>query len=472
MNLTLPPSWKSRLLDIRFWIIVFFIVRLYGITNPPLDSATVWRQCDVLMIARNFYEGDSNILYPKIDIGSNLNGTITGSEFPIYNYVIFLISQIFGYENWYGRLINLIITSVAVFYLHKIMSRYFSKEAAFNSSVLLLASGWFSYSRITIPDIFAASLCIVALYFSLKFFETGKKTHLLIFTLLALIGCLAKISASSLLTVLLIPFLSKDNLLSRKIAIGFSAIVILAAVVTWYFFWVPYLNSLGTTYFFMGLPMSEGWQHIVEEPAKFAKRFYDDPLKYTGSILLLTSIYLCFKHKKFLAVFAFLIPLVAYSLFVLKSGKWFYINGYYFLMIVPPIVVLCGFGLSLFKNKSLQILFLIIVALENIGNQAHVFEIKKPYVPYITLEQVFDDLGSTRKELIAVGCDDCSSASIYMSHRKGWILASADFANDNIEKLKNAGLKYILIQKTLHGITVDIPYEQIYDSEDYRIYKL
>ena len=472
MNSTISSPWQSKLWDIKFWIVLFFIVRLYGITNPPLESASVWRQCDVLMIARNFYEIDSNIFYPRIDVGENLNGTITGSEFPIYNYIIFLVSQIFGSSHWYGRLINLIITSVAVLYLYKIVSKYFNKEAAFNSSILLLVSGWFSFSRITIPDVFAASLCIIALYFSMRFCETGKKIHLLNFTILALLGCLSKISASSFLTVLLLPVLSRDLLLNRKIALSLSAVVIVALVVAWYFFWVPHLNSIGAGYFFMGLPLKEGIQDLIEEPGKFAKRFFDSPLKYTGSALLISSIYLSFKYKNFLALFAFLISIAAFSIFVLKSGKWFYINGYYFLMLVPPIVLLAGFGLSLVKNKTLQIIILIMVGIENIGNQVHVFEISKFYTPYITLEKTFDELGASRKELIAVGCDDCSSAAIYMSHRKGWILQAEQLDALHIKTLQKGGLKYILIQKKLHGINVDFPYQVIYNSEDFKIYKL
>ena len=69
-------KYKAKLLllskDIRFWIILLFIIRLYGITNPPLDAASTWRQTDVLMIARNFYEIDSNILFPRTDSAGDL----------------------------------------------------------------------------------------------------------------------------------------------------------------------------------------------------------------------------------------------------------------------------------------------------------------------------------------------------------------------------------------------------------------
>ena len=40
--------------DIRFWILLFFVFRLYGITNAPLEIGHSWRQSLTNMIARNF----------------------------------------------------------------------------------------------------------------------------------------------------------------------------------------------------------------------------------------------------------------------------------------------------------------------------------------------------------------------------------------------------------------------------------
>ena len=99
--------------DIRFWIILFFFIRLIGITNPPLEIGHNWRQTTVTMVSRNFLETDNNIFYPRIDIAGNKTG-ITGMEFPLFNYLTYLVSEIFGYQHWYGRLINLIISSLGL----------------------------------------------------------------------------------------------------------------------------------------------------------------------------------------------------------------------------------------------------------------------------------------------------------------------------------------------------------------------
>ena len=139
--------------DIRFWIILYFLLRLYGITFPPIETNHGWRQTTVNMVARNFLEIDANILYPRIDVAGDKTG-ITGMEFPLLNYLIYLMSSLFSYEHWYGRLINLMVSSFGVWYFYKTLKKYFSVEVCFNATIILLSSIWFSYSRKIMPDTF------------------------------------------------------------------------------------------------------------------------------------------------------------------------------------------------------------------------------------------------------------------------------------------------------------------------------
>lgn len=84
---------KEIIKDIRFWILLLFIVRLIGISNPPLEVGHNWRQTTVTMVSRNFLEIDNNILYPRIDIAGEKTG-ITGMEFPLLNYTIYIVSKV------------------------------------------------------------------------------------------------------------------------------------------------------------------------------------------------------------------------------------------------------------------------------------------------------------------------------------------------------------------------------------------
>ena len=145
---------KAKALPRIVWMIVLFgLVRLYGITNPPLEVSHAWRQTTVTMVARNFYEVDPNILYPRIDISEDLTG-ITGMEFPLLNYLIFLMSEVFGYAHWYGRLINLIVSSLGCWFFYRLLRKYFDEVISFSSTFILLVSLWFCYSRKIMPDTF------------------------------------------------------------------------------------------------------------------------------------------------------------------------------------------------------------------------------------------------------------------------------------------------------------------------------
>ncbi|MBL0316581.1 MAG: hypothetical protein IPP69_12655 [Flavobacteriales bacterium] len=92
-----------------------FVIRLFHITNPPIEVAHNWRQTTSLMVARNYYQLDHNILYPTIDECGNKRGVI-GMEFPLIPYGAYIMSVPLGYDHWYGRLISLMIVSFGIWF--------------------------------------------------------------------------------------------------------------------------------------------------------------------------------------------------------------------------------------------------------------------------------------------------------------------------------------------------------------------
>ena len=155
---------------IEFWIVIFFLLRLFFVANPPLEIGHNWRQVTGLMVSRNFLEVDANILYPRVDDHAGKTGII-GMEFPFMNYLYFLLAKLFGYTHWYGRLINLIAASFGILFFHKLVVKFFSEKTAFFSSLALLGSIWFSFSLKMMPDIFSISLMLVALFYAATYFE-------------------------------------------------------------------------------------------------------------------------------------------------------------------------------------------------------------------------------------------------------------------------------------------------------------
>jgi hypothetical protein len=143
-----PPRARATLQkqfsDIRFWILLCFFVRLLGITNAPLEVGHNWRQTLGTMVIRNFYETEANIFYPRIDIGGDESG-ITGMEFPLFNYIGYLLCLLFGYQHWYGRLINLVVSSFGLYMFYRLIRDYMKDDRlAFYSTISLIFSLWFA----------------------------------------------------------------------------------------------------------------------------------------------------------------------------------------------------------------------------------------------------------------------------------------------------------------------------------------
>jgi hypothetical protein len=460
--------------DIRFWILLFFVLHLSTITLPPLEPNSTWRQTDGLMIARNFFEHNANILYPTTDVTGEKAG-IVGCEFPILNYLISILSFVFGYQHWYGRFINLIASSFGIFFFFKLIKNYFGQPAAFNSAVIVLSSIWFTYNRTNIPDTFALSLCIISLYYAVQYLEKEKVYHLLIFFILGLVGCLSKITAATILTVLAVPYFLTQSTWRAKGSLLLLSSVILTSVCVWYFYWVPYLNEISggvDGHFFMGMPIRHGIHLLLSNLPLTLKRFYDTPFKFVGFFVFLIGLYFVIKRKKWLPLALFLIPFTAYLVMLPKLAIGWHIDAYYVIMFIPPMAFIMGWGLTQFDRKIITVIALLGIGVEGVANQIHVLEIRYPFNTLENLETVVDKVTS-RTDLIGInGLSYGDPTPMYMAHRKGWVTNTESFSNSEfLESIRKKGCKYIVMVKKIYG-EVPLNLATVYDSDDYRIYDL
>jgi 4-amino-4-deoxy-L-arabinose transferase-like glycosyltransferase len=477
----LPPismEWKKYLnyKDIRFWLSLLFIVRLYAITIPPLEFQHPWRQADGLMIARNFYETDPNIFFPRVDTAGEKSG-ITGSEFPILNYLIYMVSLVFGYQDWYGRLIVLIFSTLGSFYFYKSIRKFFEEDVAFYAAIILTASYWFSYSRKIFPDCFSAGLCLMALYFVLEYLENGKRKHLLFYLFLGAVGCLSKISSALLLSALAIPIFFVKYPLRRKMWTSLVSSIILLSISGWYFLWVPYLNeSFGYgDHFTTGCPLlSMGWEEIKATWRQVLRRLYIVPMKYLGFAVFIGSLlYVLFKQQW--AVFSlFIIPYLCFLFIILKTGKNVVSDQYYVLCVIPVMAFISGFGLGHLPSKKIALIILMVIAVENIGDQINEFRIHKMNKAFENLEAAVDSV-SNRQDLFVINSGPHCPTAMYAAHRKGWTVWSFNLVDQAfMNEIKGKGCKFVLVCKKMYGddndIKLDLP--QIFESADFRIYTL
>lgn len=458
---------RTILSDIRFWIIIYFLIRLIGITNAPLEIAHNWRQSLTNMIARNFLEIDSNILYPRIDMAGNSSGII-GSEFPLFNYLVFLVSSIFDYTHWYGRLINLTISSFGIYFYFLLIEKLFNKRIAFSSTIVLLSSIWFAYSRKIMPDTFSVSLVIIGLYYCYTYIETGTKFTLLSAFLFITLGVLSKIPALSLVSAIGIVFFIKGIPFYRKINILVAITLSTIIVFIWYFYWVPYL--VNTYHFQLYFPKGiiEGINEIkVFLPQLFEKFYFSALHSYIALIFFILGIYLFFKKSSRMYTIGLSMITLVFLVFIIKTGAVFPFHSYYIIPFVPVMSFITGYGLLIIPRRFLFIP-LVLISIEGIANQQDDFFIKKSKMYKLTLEKLAEK-HIPKHELIVIN-GGLSPQDIYFAHRRGWSVDNHKMNTHTIDSLKLLGAGYLIMDRVNNSNLLDYSIE--YSDENYIIYKL
>ncbi len=465
-----------------FLIVVFFLLRLYGITNPPLEVNHNWRQATTNMYARNFLEVDNNPLYCRVDMAGDLSG-ITAKEFPLFNYLIYLAAEVFGWQHWYGRLISLVVSSFGIWFFYLLVKIYLDapqssivnrqSKIAFPATVILLCSIWFGHSRIIMPDTFSVSLVLAGLWFGLEWLHRGGAWRLVLFGLLGTLGALSKLPSGFLLAALAFPFFDKTILPKRKIGLAAMGTVLLACCGWWYFQWLPQVIQ---TYGFEHYPMRSlgtGMREILHGLPTVFERFYRSALKsYVGFGLYVAGLGLAIYRKEWKLLGLFGLLSVVFVGYMFKSGSSFYHHNYYIIPFVPVMAVMAGFALAQIPRQWVRNLLLLAVAVEGIANQQDAFRIKKSELPKLQLETIADSL-SQRSDIVAFYSEEGNPQEMYFAHRKGWLVSAAQIKDTSyLADLRERGCRLLFINKKWLEKGKWPPWEVIYEDDNYLVFKL
>lgn len=428
-----------------------------------------WRQSLTNMIARNFLEIDNNILFPRIDMAGNRTG-ILGSEFPLFSYLIYIFSWIFDYSHWYGRLINLTVSSFGLFYFFKLIKRLFNPTIAFNATIILGVSIWFVFSRKMMPDTFSVSLMIIGLYHAWQYISEGKTKSLLWFFLFSALGMLTKIPALSLMSMLGVVVFDKKLLPKRKIMLLATAALSFLVAVIWYFIWVPYLVKTYDFQLYFPKGIIEGLNEIKAYIPELLDKFYFDSLRsYVAFIAFIAGLYLFFKNENRLARLALLVLFFVFGIFIIKTGNIFPLHSYYIIPFTPIMALLAGYALSKIPLKY-QSVILIIIALESIANQQHDFFIKDSEKYKLSLEQILQKQNPAKDLIIING--GLSPQDMYFAHQKGWSVENdVVLQKPKVDSLYQLGARYMVFdRRRLDQQASDE--ELIYSDDHYFVFKI
>ena len=465
----------SFLIKYRVAIVIafLFLIRLYGIQHPPLEVNHHWRQVTGLMVARNYHEGNTDFFHPMIDdigVGESASSGVVGMEFPALNFMYAVISDIFGYEHWYGRLIILILSSVGLWWFYLLLKEWRGSSFAFIGMVLLGCSIWFAFSRKFMPDVASISLSIGALLYGVRYMRGASWGYLILYSFLASLAMLVKIPAAIVLSGMLLMLFQKEIPSKNKILIVAISIIPISVTCWWYFVWNLKLSQQSGIWYNSGDSFGEGLTTIWNNLDLVASNFYFSvTMSYVALSLVLLGIFRAIQKREFQLLALTAVVFGVFFLYAIKSGRHFVFQHYYMIPLAPLYAVLATSGLiSIIQKKAMWLLFAVI-CVESLANQAHDFRIHSRNLYKMKLESIVGN--HIPQNALVVINGEGNPQELYLAHRKGWVCTSAQLDDATyLNKVKSAGARFVIVNK--HRYLGRLVYKSVYDDEDYIIFDL
>jgi 4-amino-4-deoxy-L-arabinose transferase-like glycosyltransferase len=452
-----------------FWIGLLFVMRLDTINLPPMDGHA-FRQCFTLGVSRSYVEQSMNFFEPRQLIVGDTDG-LGPMEFPLYNYLVAILWQIFGQQPWCFRLLHLVVASLGLWSFWLILKRFLSAQAALASMVIFGCGLSYIYARKAMPDVFGVSLVFIGVRFAWDYIEQGKWQHLLYFFLLGSGGFLNKISAIGCFSLLVPALIDFDLNKRRKWHVVGTGFGIIGMFLAWYYAWIPWAERTYHTVWFF----KHDWRSCMEEIFKThwnetKDRFFPIALqsKISGvfwAMGLLMAVIL--KNWRLLLLLLVFSGLFLY--FMLQVGHNFSQHEYYVLPYTPMLAILAGYFWGEWAtNKWLFVVVLGIIVYDATSKKWDDFYIPWYDRKFTKLEAAVDSV-VPKDALIYTNGMGGNQVLLFFAHRRGWqddkIPDSTWFANKVKQGLSHAVIERSATMDSLH-------YPMVYEDNDFRIYKV
>lgn len=311
-------------------------------------------QCDRASLAQNFFYGNLNILYPEVNEDRCMDG-IVSCEFPFVSWLAALFYRLFGYDEFWFRLLSFVLYSTGMFMVWNLFRTRMHALTA-GILVLLLQSSpvLLFYGPGFLPDIASLGLSFCAWYLFFGLFiqhawipPLKGNIPVVLFVMVTGLAMAVKttsviqwLTMASLATVLMLRHKKFRTLSGRNGFLILGAALILPAV--WYF-WSRHLASThNSQYFMMRVPLSETWQSYSDAWAVYLANWppqaLSDPLIYIACSLMIVTVFL----KRFIQFELWLISSVnslgsiAFLFLMIEQFKY---HDYYMICLFPAFVL-------------------------------------------------------------------------------------------------------------------------------------
>ncbi|MBE7560627.1 glycosyltransferase family 39 protein [bacterium] len=215
-------------------------LRFYRI-DAPLTDHHYWRQVDTAAMARNFAEGNLNILHPMLDWqGPHGYAEV---EFQLYTWLVAVIYRWVGVHEVWGRLVSVAFSMAGLWLLFDLARRALSREAGLGALALgATAPLAVFFGRSFQPESAMASFSMLAIYGAWRHSEEGGLRWFWVSALATSLAILLKLPSLYLGLPLLVLAWWREGgrFLLRPRWWAFAAIALVPAAL-----WYPWAHELG-----------------------------------------------------------------------------------------------------------------------------------------------------------------------------------------------------------------------------------
>ncbi len=464
-------------------LLVGFVFRFYRFDNPVADWHS-WRQADTSSVSRNFAQDGFDFLHPRMDNISNVQSGLENPqgyffvEFPIYNAAQAGLFKLFGLltlEEW-GRLVTIISSTVAAFFLYLIVSRHSNK------TIGLLTAAFYTfipfdiyYGRVILTDPSMVMATLGAIYFFDLWTEQtaksknkkGKEYFYYVLALIFTAGTLL-LKAQALFFVLPIIYLAFKRFGWKTFLqwqLWLFAILAVAPLGAWRIWMAQYPEGIpANAWLFNG-------NGIRFHPAFFRWIFYERLTKlflgYFGIGIFAFGLFALGKIKEWMFFVTFLFSSLLYVC-ILATGN--VQHDYYQIPVMPTIAIICAIGSYYLYQLKKPIGKIVLVVLLLGGfyfswlQVRDFFNINNPSI--IIAGKAVDQLAPKNAKVIAIY--DGDSSFLYQTKRKGW----ASFEKPLPDMVKMGASYLVLVNPTPQDHAFAKDYKIVAATKEYILYDL
>jgi hypothetical protein len=455
-------------------LVIFYFLGFFDVLHKRPESVHVWAQCDRASVARNYAEESMNFFKPRTNFTEGGTG-ITGLEFPFMNYIAAICYKLFGFSEFWYRLLMLISITTGLIGSFQI-SNFFLKSTFLSALVVLsffLSPVLNYYCANFLPDTASLGFILLTWFCFFKYVEKPTAILLALFFAFGALAALIKItSLISLISILILLICDKlkclnvdrKKIFSNHFLLLALILIIYILVVSWYVYanWLSKSNNCSVFLMSNKTPNSfeeirSVWDGIRSTWTSF---YYSIPIYY---LILITGLSLIVFYRKVNRLTG-IITLLLWTgniCFIILMFNQFRNHDYYIITLLPAVFFqfIAAFELyfRIFDKKNILLMINIVVIMVVIYSVFYSAKHQrwrydknswlysgKEYNDYFYLEHYLHSLGITRESKVVSMYDLSFNITLYAMNVKGW-RANKKEADNEVLEYASKGAEFIAL---------------------------